>query len=112
VLAARYLPGVDVDQGSLQAIFIAGATIAFGKAALWLKGWQDWEKHQADAPGDDVDLPIDHSDIDMSEATDQSGLDSTEVDDDLDLDLDEDLGFDDSDLDELLATPVATDPED
>src|SRR5512133_1834213 len=46
VLAARYLPGVDIDQGSLQAIFIAGATIAFGKAALWLKGWQDWEKRQ------------------------------------------------------------------
>ena len=41
VLAARYLPGVDIDQGSLQAIFIAGATIAFGKAAIWLKGWQD-----------------------------------------------------------------------
>ena len=49
VLAARYLPGVDIDQSSLQAIFIAGATIAFGKAALWLKGWQDWEKREADA---------------------------------------------------------------
>ena len=111
VLAARYLPGVDVDQGSLQAIFITGSTIAFGKAALWLKGWQDWEKHQADAPGDDVDLPVDHSDIDMSEATDQSGLDSTQVDDEPALE-EEDLGFDDGDLDDLLATPVAADHED
>ena len=110
VLAARYLPGVDVDQGSLQAIFITGATIAFGKAALWLKGWQDWEKHQADAPGDDVDLPIDHSDIDMAEALDDSGLDGAGVDDD--SALDEDLGFDDGDLDELLAAPVGPDSED
>ena len=61
VLAARYLPGVDIDQGRLQGIFIAGATIAFGKAALWLKGWQDWEKREADAPGDVVDLPVDHA---------------------------------------------------
>jgi hypothetical protein len=38
--------GFDVDQNQLTAIFIAGATIAFGKAALWLKGWQDWEKRQ------------------------------------------------------------------
>ena len=54
VLAARYLPGVDIDQGRLQAIFITGATIAFGKAALWLKGWQDWEKHE-DVTGDLAD---------------------------------------------------------
>src|SRR5262245_30686512 len=36
--------GVDLDATSLQAIFIAGAGIAFAKAGLWLKGWQDWEK--------------------------------------------------------------------
>lgn len=58
VLAARYLPGVDIDQGSLQAIFIAGATIAFGKAAMWLKGWQDWEKREAEGAGDDVELML------------------------------------------------------
>ena len=38
--------GFDVDKNQITAIFIAGATIAFGKAALWLKGWQDWEKRQ------------------------------------------------------------------
>jgi hypothetical protein len=44
VLAAKYLPGVTIDSDQLQQIFIAGAVIAFGKAGLWLKGWQDWEK--------------------------------------------------------------------
>jgi hypothetical protein len=38
--------GVDIDQSSLQAVFIAGATIAFAKAGLWLKGWQEYEKRQ------------------------------------------------------------------
>jgi len=37
---------VDVNPDQLTAIFIAGATIAFGKSALWLKGWQDFEKGQ------------------------------------------------------------------
>ena len=46
VLAAKYMPGVTIDSDSLQAIFIAGATIAFGKAAIWLKGWQEHEKRQ------------------------------------------------------------------
>jgi hypothetical protein len=56
VLAARYFPGVNIDQDALQAIFIAGATIAFGKAALWLKGWQDYEKREAEAGGNEPDL--------------------------------------------------------
>ena len=53
--------GVDIDAESLQAVFIAGATIAFGKAALWLKGWQDWEKSAAtaDAVAGAVDEPAD-----------------------------------------------------
>ena len=34
VLAARYMPGVDIDKGSVEAIVIAGATIAFAKAGL------------------------------------------------------------------------------
>src|SRR5690349_4580702 len=48
VWAAQHA-GVDIDATSLQAVFIAGAGIAFGKAALWLKGWQDWEKSDAAA---------------------------------------------------------------
>jgi hypothetical protein len=111
VLAARYLPGVEIDQSSLQAIFIAGATIAFGKAALWLKGWQDWEKRQAEAPGDAVDLPLTDGDK-PAIAADQEGAfdDDPILEDDPMLDEDpagdEDLDFDDGDLDEVLTAPL------
>jgi hypothetical protein len=122
VLAARYLPGVDIDQGSLQAIFIAGATIAFGKAALWLKGWQDWEKRQADAPGDVVDLPDDHagSGFDEGPAGAEDAALGQEPDPAQDAAPDEDpvqeedpvdgeeLDFDESDLDDLLGAPIAS----
>ncbi|MGZ4271681.1 MAG: hypothetical protein ACXVSX_21050 [Solirubrobacteraceae bacterium] len=113
VLAARYLPGVDIDQGRLQAIFITGATIAFGKAALWLKGWQDWEKRQADAPSDIVDLPVDDGKVDADSALAEDTAvaqdpsdegDPVEEEDPVDG---EDLDFDDSDLDDLLGAPVA-----
>lgn len=50
VAAARYFPGVDLDPDRLQEIFIAGALIAFGKAGLWLKGWQDYERLQEPLP--------------------------------------------------------------
>jgi hypothetical protein len=120
VLAARYLPGVDIDQGSLQAIFIAGATIAFGKAALWLKGWQDWEKREADASGDVVDLPDDHagSGFDEEPAPAQDAApDDEPVEDEDAVDADEDpvdgeeLDFDESDLDDPLGAPVASGTE-
>jgi len=113
VLAARYLPGVDIDQGSLQAIFIAGATIAFGKAALWLKGWQDWEKREADAPGDIADLPLDHAEVHDDDGLDQESAlaedpvaeqDPVAEEDPVDG---EELDFDDGDLEDLLAAPVA-----
>jgi hypothetical protein len=52
VLIAKYAPGVDIDSGSLEAIFIAGATIAFAKAGLWLKGWQEHEKRQGALPAE------------------------------------------------------------
>jgi hypothetical protein len=120
VLAARYLPGVDIDQGSLQAIFIAGATIAFGKAALWLKGWQDWEKREADAPTDVVDLPDDHAGSGFDEqpapgqdaAPDEDPVeDEGSVEDEDPVDGEE-LDFDESDLDDdLLAAPVASGSE-
>ena len=45
-LAAKHAPGLEIDEGQLQAIFIAGATIAFAKSGLWLKGWQDYEKRE------------------------------------------------------------------
>jgi hypothetical protein len=118
VLAARYLPGVDIDQGSLQAIFIAGATIAFGKAALWLKGWQDWEKREADAPGGIADLPLDHAEVHDDEGLDQESAlaedavaqeDPVAEEDPVDG---EELDFDDGDLEDLLAAPAAAGNED
>jgi hypothetical protein len=42
--------GMDVDSMQLQAVFVAGATSALGIGALWLKGWQDWEKRQEATP--------------------------------------------------------------
>ena len=118
VLAARYLPGVDIDQGRLQAIFITGATIAFGKAALWLKGWQDWEKRQADAPSDIVDLPVDDGKVDADAGLAQDSAVAQDPSDDGDPIEEQDpvdgeeLDFDDSDLDDLLGAPVAAGNED
>lgn len=115
VLAARYLPGVDIDQGRLQAIFIAGATIAFGKAALWLKGWQDWEKRHDDAPGDAVDLPLTEGDADAgSDLPEDLAEGPAGEEDPVDEEdpVGAELDFDDGDLDDLLATPVATGDED
>ena len=115
VLAARYLPGVDIDQGSLQSIFIAGATIAFGKAALWLKGWQDWEKREADAHGDIGDLPLDHDDAGVDQApvlAEDAGPEEDPIAEEEDPVDGEKLDFDDSDLDDLLGAPVAAGSED
>ena len=118
VLAARYLPGVDIDQGRLQAIFITGATIAFGKAALWLKGWQDWEKREADAPSDVADLPLDDGKVDadadlaQDTAVAQDPSDDGDPVEEEDLVDGEELDFDDSDLDDLLGAPVAAGTED
>ena len=50
--AADNLPGIDVSSDQLQQVFIAGALIAFGKAGLWLKGWQDWENGKHAVPDD------------------------------------------------------------
>jgi hypothetical protein len=49
--AAKHAPGIDIDQGQLQAIFIAGATIALAHSGMWMKGWQDYEKRQELLPG-------------------------------------------------------------
>jgi hypothetical protein len=71
VAAARYVPGVTIDEGSLEAIFIAGATIAFAKAGLWMKGWQAYEQraggaHDATA-GADFDDEGPEPDFDFGE---------------------------------------------
>ena len=93
--AAKYVPGVDIDTGSVEAIFIAGATIAFAKAGLWLKGWQDYEKRH------DVLAPADEGFVD--EEADFEELDSLELDADLDDELDLGDDFDTELDDDLLA---------
>ena len=46
---ADNVPGVSIDQGALEEIFIAGALVALAPAAQWLSGWQKWEARQAEA---------------------------------------------------------------
>jgi hypothetical protein len=41
---AEHFPGVQVDEGSLQQVFVAGAAIALVPAAQWLHGWQKHEQ--------------------------------------------------------------------
>lgn len=46
---ADNVPGVSIDQGALEEIFIAGALVALAPAAQWLNGWQKHEARQAEA---------------------------------------------------------------
>jgi hypothetical protein len=46
---ADNVPGVSIDQGALEEIFIAGALVALAPAAQWLHGWQKWEAREADS---------------------------------------------------------------
>jgi hypothetical protein len=107
VAAAKYLPGVTIDEGSLEAVFIAGATIALGPAGMWLKGWQAHEQRDAAVPaatvgpGDFAADPADPLDGDA----DGFALDLAEDGEDLDLDLD--LDFDEDEDDELMALSAA-----
>jgi len=47
-LAAEYFPLIDVPTDALEEIFIAGALIAFAKAAQWTQGWQKYEAREAE----------------------------------------------------------------
>jgi hypothetical protein len=98
VWAADHVPGLSVDSGQLQAVFIAGALIAFGKAGLWLKGWQNWESAQNTVPeevANDVALA---ATIDPDDAAEPDvGDDPALADEDPDLDLDDEDVDDDDD---------------
>ena len=112
VFAAANVPGLEIDTGQLQAVFIAGATIAFGKAALWLKGWQEFEQRDAavattnlEVSGfDDGDLLGDEAGTDEDDDIDGVDLgDEADFDEDLDVvGLLDEQDFDD-DLDGALA---------
>jgi hypothetical protein len=49
---AHNFPGVEISEGSLTQIFIAGALIALAKAAQWTRGWQMYEERQEASPQD------------------------------------------------------------
>jgi len=85
--------GVDIDESSLQAIFIAGATLATAKAALWLKGWQEYEKRMGVAPAQ-VSRPA--RDETQSAPPETSGDGAIDPDDHVERFLEDDL--DDADL--------------
>jgi hypothetical protein len=104
VFAADHVPGLNIDSAQLQAVFIAGALVAFGKAALWLKGWQDWEKTQNPVP-DEVANDV------ALEATGVPGADEPDVGDDPTL-ADEDPDMESDDDDEDLDDEDADDDED
>jgi hypothetical protein len=103
VLAAKYFPGVDIPSGSVEAIFIAGATIAFAKAGLWLKGWQEYEKRSVDvAPDAGGGVHVD-DEPDLGDEPDPGAEPDLDGEPELgdELDLDDEPDFDDEpDLDE------------
>ncbi len=98
-LAAKYAPGLDIDQGQLEAVFIAGATIAFAKSGLWLRGWQKDEERQfaaQAAAGHDAEAPDAYGDEDVDDEFDADELD---IEDEFDMD-DAELDADEFDADE------------
>jgi hypothetical protein len=108
---AQHFPGIDINQGQLQSVFIAGAVVALAPAAQWLHGWQKYEAREADAANAiklgtigaapvaaPVAAPDDGSGID--DLSDLDDLDSLDDIDDLDS-LDDDLLAED---DELVGT--------
>jgi hypothetical protein len=78
---AEHFPGVEVDQGALQEIFIAGALIALAPAAQWLHGWQKYEARQAELERDLVlanaaaQPPVAADEAEDEDAEDLSALD-------------------------------------
>jgi hypothetical protein len=82
VLAAKYFPGVDIDQGSVTAVFVAGATIAFGKAALWMRGWQAWEQQQTAASPAESAATEEVADLEPDDGEDAAGVEDEVVDED------------------------------
>lgn len=46
--AAKHIPGVELDESQLEAIFIAGLAAVLVPAAQWLHGWQKFEAREAE----------------------------------------------------------------
>jgi hypothetical protein len=63
-LLAEHFPGVDIPQDKIQQVFIAGALIAFGKAAQWTHGWQKYEAREAQRETEAQQLDTRAADLD------------------------------------------------
>src|SRR3712207_6781617 len=67
-LAAEYFPGIDVATSPLEEVFIAGALIAFAKAAQWTQGWQKYEAREAERSASAEELDAREAAISAREA--------------------------------------------
>ena len=106
---AEHFPGFNVQQSSLEEIFIAGALIALAPAAQWLHGWQKFEARQADL-GKDVAVEPTPEAV-TAAADDQAELEDLEDLEDLD-DVDDVDALDDfEDVDDLEADFLVEDEE-
>ena len=109
-LAAKYFPGIDIPQSAIEEVFIAGALIAFAKAAQWTQGWQKYEAREADRENAAEMLDAREADVGAREAEFAVAGGEYESYDELigaDEYLDGDPGYDyDDEYDETGAEPV------
>jgi hypothetical protein len=99
---AEHVPGLDISQENLQAVFIAGAVTVLAPALHWLHGWQKWEVRNEEAIAAAA-----HGFPDQTPVVDDGGATEELLeDDDFEdlLDIDE---FDDVDLEDAEEEPVA-----
>ena len=98
---AENVPGVTIDQGALEEIFIAGALVALAPAAQWLHGWQKYEARNAEAQlAVEIANAAPPTLIGVEPGFDEAGFDESPFDELGELDELEDLA-DLEDLDEL-----------
>jgi hypothetical protein len=107
---AENVPGINVTEENLQAVFIAGALAVLAPALHWLNGWQKWEVRNEEALAVAARGFPDESPAVASAVVDEG---AAAEDGELDLSLDEDHDeFDDLlDIDEFEDTSVADDEE-
>ena len=48
-LVAKHVPGVQIDQGQITAVFVAGALSVLPPMWKWLDGWQKYEQREQEA---------------------------------------------------------------
>lgn len=95
---ADNVPGVSIDEGALEEIFIAGALAVLAPALQWLYGWQKFEAREAEAQ-----VAAEKAEAGVPDVAVMVTTDDADDDDELE-DLDDlDLGADDEELEAELA---------